>query len=148
MPRKEPEDSSIVSVRLPNDLIERLDRYLDWKATSQRRKATRNAAIRQALSLWLDDHEQRAGLVEPHTLRRQFQETYHHLSPHHDWVPIHQLRHLLRWPQERFDAMVEVLRATHQVELDTPELGDPHPHDLQESYHVHGQRYSRLRWGT
>src|SRR5688572_33348912 len=101
MPRKTPEDSSIVSVRLPDDLIERLDRYLDWRTTHKRLKSTRNAAIRQALSLWLDDQEQRDGLVAPHLLRRQFQDTYHRLSACHDWVSISQLRQHLRWPRER-----------------------------------------------
>ena len=60
MPKKVQDDSRIVSVRLPDDLVQRLDRYLDWCATSRRSKATRNAAIREALSAWLDDQEQRA----------------------------------------------------------------------------------------
>jgi len=96
MPKRESHDSRIVSVRLPDDLLQRLDRSLDWCATSRRRDTTRNAAIREALSAWLDDQEQRAGLVEPHTLRRQFQ------------------------------AAGARARA--------------------DSYHVHGQRYGRLRW--
>ena len=58
---KQPDDSRIVSVRLPADLIERLDRYLDWSDLHQRAKSSRNAAIREALSRWLDDQEQRAG---------------------------------------------------------------------------------------
>ncbi len=70
MPKKVQDDSRIVSVRLPDDLLQRLDRSLDWRATSRRSKATCNAVIREALSAWLDDQEQRAGLVEPHTLRR------------------------------------------------------------------------------
>ena len=115
MPTREPNDSRIVSVRLPDDLIQRLDRYLDWCATARRRDTTRNAAIREALSAWLDDQEQRAGLVEPHTLRRQFQAAYQSLHPHHDGVPIHRLRQLLQWPRERFDAVLEALRADHHV---------------------------------
>jgi hypothetical protein len=101
MPNQELESSRVVSVRLPDDLIQRLDRYLDWSDTYQRIKSTRNAAMREALSLWLDDQEQRAGLMEPHILQHQFQATYDSLSPRHDWVPISQLRHLLRWPRER-----------------------------------------------
>ena len=115
MPNRAPNDSRIVSVRLPDDLIQRLDRYLDWCATSRRRNATRNAAIREALRAWLDDHEQRAGLVEPHTLQRQFQAAYQRLHLHHDGVPIHRLRQLLQWPRERFDAVLEALRADHHV---------------------------------
>ena len=30
MPNSKPDDAQIVSVRLPRDLIQRLDRYLDW----------------------------------------------------------------------------------------------------------------------
>src|SRR6267143_1942976 len=81
MARKEPEDSRIVSVRLPDDLIQRLDRYLDWRATHQRLPSTRNAAMREALHAWLDQQEQLAGLLEPQALRRQFQATYNSIRP-------------------------------------------------------------------
>ena|SRR5438093_752844 len=59
------DNSRIVSVRLPDDLIRRLDRYLDWRETSGRVKFSRNAALREALRLWLDDQEQLAGFVSP-----------------------------------------------------------------------------------
>ena len=62
MPTTEQGHSRIVSVRLPDELIQRLDRSLDWRATSRRMTSTRNAAIREALSLWLNDQEQNAGL--------------------------------------------------------------------------------------
>jgi hypothetical protein len=146
MPKKDPDDARIVSVRLPNDLLQRLDRYLDWCTTSRRRPTTRNAAIRDAVRVWLDDHEQRAGLVEPHTLRRQFQAAYQRLHPHHDGVPIHRLRQLLQWPQERFDAVLEALRAAQQVDLATGTASEMGPQALADSYHVHGQLYVRLRW--
>ena len=73
MPKHAQDQARIVSVRLPADLLQRLDRVLDWQATARQRPATRNAAIREALRTWLDDHEQRAGLVEPHRLWQQFQ---------------------------------------------------------------------------
>ena len=66
------DNSRIVSVRLPAELIRRLDRYLDWSETSGRVKFSRNAALREALRLWLDDQEQLAGFVSPETLRGQF----------------------------------------------------------------------------
>src|SRR6266704_2035779 len=146
MPKREPNDSRIVSVRLPDDLIQRLDRYLDWCATARRRDTTRNAAIREALSAWLDDQEQRAGLVEPHTLRRQFQATYNSLSPRHEGVPIHRLRQRLRWPRERFDAVLEALRAAHHVDLEASTASEMGPQALEDSSHVHGQLSGRLRW--
>lgn len=48
MPSKEPEDSRIVRVRLPNTLVQRLDRLLDWQTTHRRRPITRNTAMREA----------------------------------------------------------------------------------------------------
>jgi metal-responsive CopG/Arc/MetJ family transcriptional regulator len=43
-----PEDSQVVSVRLPTTLVQRLDRVLDWHTTHRRRPTTRNAALREA----------------------------------------------------------------------------------------------------
>ncbi len=146
MPEKEPGESQIVSVRLPHELIRRLDRYLDWSELYQRVKSSRNAAMREALSSWLDGQEQIAGFLEPQAQRRQFQAAYQSLNKGHDWVAIHQLRQLLPWPRERFDAVVEALRADHQVELEGAEPSEMNDQAVQDSYHVHGQLYSRLRW--
>ena len=92
MPEKKPDDSQIVSVRLPRELIQRLDRYLDWRDRSSAGKSSRNAAFREALSSWLDDQEQLAGFLEPQTQRQQFQSAYHSLSKRHEWVAIPRLR--------------------------------------------------------
>ena len=146
MPRKEPDASRVVSVRLPDDLLQRLDRYLDWSAPHRRVPSTRNAAIREALSAWLDQQEQLAGLLQPHTLRRQFQATYNSIRHHHDGVPISRLRQLLRWPRERFDAVLEALRADQHVELEALKDNDLEAQASQDSSHVQGQRYVRVRW--
>jgi hypothetical protein len=146
MPRKEPDDSRVVSVRLPDDLLQRLDRYLDWSAPHGRVPSTRNAAIREALSAWLDQQEQLAGLLQPHTLRRQFQATYNSIRPHHDGVSISRLRELLRWPRERFDAVLEALRADQHVELEVLKDNALEAQARQDSYYVHGQLYVRVRW--
>jgi len=146
MPRKEPDDSRVVSVRLPDTLLQRLDRYLDWRASHRRVSSTRNAALREALSAWLDQQEQLAGLLQPHTLRRQFQATYHSIRHHHNGVPIYRLRELLQWPRERFDAVLEALRADQQVELEVLKDNAPEAQARQDSYHVHGQLYGRVRW--
>jgi len=53
MPRKEQGSSQVVSVRLPDELIRRLDRYLDWSDHGRRVKSSRNAAVREALRTWL-----------------------------------------------------------------------------------------------
>jgi hypothetical protein len=76
-------------------LIQRLDRYLDWRERHRRVKSSRNAALREALGLWLDDQEQRAGFLEPQAQRQQFQNAYHSLNKRHDWVAIHRLRQLM-----------------------------------------------------
>ena len=146
MPRKEPDDSRVVSVRLPDDLLQRLDRYLDWSAPHRRVPSTRNAAIREALSAWLDQQEQLAGLLQPHTLRRQFQATYTSIRHHHDGVPISRLRELLRWPRERFDAVLEALRAAQHGELEVLKDNALEAQARQDSYSVHGQLYGRVRW--
>jgi hypothetical protein len=146
MPRKDPDDSRVVSVRLPDDLLQRFDRYLDWSAPHRRLPSTRNAAIREALSVWLDHHEQLAGLLQPHTLRQQFQATYNSIRPHHDGVPISRLRQLLPWPRERFDAVLEALRADQHVELEALKDHNLEAQARQDSYHVHGQLYVRVRW--
>ena len=146
MPNKEPDDSRVVSVRLPNTLIQRLDRLLDWQTTHRHRTATRNAAMREALRGWLDQQEQLAGLLDPHVLRQQFRAAYDSLRPPPDGVPIHRLRRLLQWPRERFDAVLEALRAERSVDLEAlpePAFDAQATHD---SYHVHGQCYGRLRW--
>ena len=107
MPQHAQDQARIVSVRLPADLLQRLDRMLDWQATARHRPAPRHAAIREALRACLDDHEQRAGLVEPHRLWQQCQTAYQSLASHHDGVPIQQLRQRLPWPRERFDTVLE-----------------------------------------
>jgi len=102
--------------------------------------------MREALRGWLDQQEQLARLLDPHVLRQQFQAAYDSLRPPPDGVPIHRLRRLLRWPRERFDAVLEALRAEQHVDLEAltePALDDHATHD---SYHVHGQCYVRLTW--
>lgn len=146
MPRRVQDASQIVSVRLPDELMRRLDRYLDWRETARQLQSSRNAAIREALSTWLDEQEQLAGLVSPETLRQQFRAAYDRVSSHQAWVPISRLRHQLQWPAERFDAIVEGLRAARRVELESAAPGERRDVEVQASYVVHGHLYVRLRW--
>jgi hypothetical protein len=146
MPDSKSNDVQIVSVRLPRALIQRLDRYLDWQSLHRQAKSSRNAAIRQALHSWLDDQEQLAGFLEPQVQRQQLQSAYHSLSKRHGWVAIDHLRQLMPWSRERFDAMVETLRADHQVELERAEPGKMRENAIDACYQVHGQLYHRLRW--
>ena len=148
MPGRKQDDSQILSVRLPHEIVRRLDRYLDWSVFYRRVKLSRNAAMREALSNWLDHQEQLAGFLEPQAQREQFQAAYQSIAQRHDWATIHHLRHLLPWPRERFDAVLEGLRAAHQIELERAEPCEVSNQTIQDSYHVHGQLYRRLRWRT
>ena len=85
-------------------------------------------------------------LLQPHTLRRQFQATYNSIRHHHDGVPSSRLRELLRWPRERFDAVLEALRADQHVELEVLKDNALEAQARQDSYDVHGQLYVRVRW--
>ena len=138
--------SRIVSVRLPDELIRRLDRYLDWRETSGRVKFSRNAALREALRMWLDDQEQLAGFVSPETLRGPFRTAYDQVSQGRAWVLIPRLRQQLQWPQERFDTVLEGLRADGHGELARAKPDETHATDTQASDTVHGHLYLRLRW--
>ena len=146
MPGKKQDNSQVLSVRIPYELAQRLARYLDWSRFHQRIKLSRNAAMQEALSDWLDRQEQLAGFGEPQTQREHFQAVYRSIAKHHDWAAIHRLRQILPWPRERFDTVLEGLRADHQVELERAEPGEMSDESIEDSYHVHGQLYCRLRW--
>jgi hypothetical protein len=102
--------------------------------------------MQDALHTWLDHQEQLAGFIEPQAQRQQFQAAYQSVAKNHEWAAIPHLRQLLPWPRERFDAVLEGLRAAHQVELDSATPDEMSDQALQESYHVHGQLYARVKW--
>ncbi len=60
--------SKVLPVRIPFDLIERLDRYLDWAETRTGLRSNRNEALRQALAAWLESREEALGLPRPSSL--------------------------------------------------------------------------------
>ena len=68
------------------------------------------------------------------------------LSKRREWVAIDHLRQLMPWSRERFDAMVETLRADHQVALERAAPGEMRANAIEACYQVHGQLYHRLRW--
>ena len=102
--------------------------------------------MREALRGWLDQQEQLAGLLDPQVLRQQFQAAYDSLRPSPDGVPIPRLRRLLQWPRERFDTVLEALRAAQAIDLEPLPAQTFDTQAIHDSYHVHGQCYGRLRW--
>jgi Arc/MetJ-type ribon-helix-helix transcriptional regulator len=146
MPSKEHERSSVVSIRLPDPLLERLDRYLDWMEVHRGEKSSRNHAIRQGLTQWLDAEEEQGSMTHPDVFRRRFHAAYTSLRSGQDEVDIHRIRQLLNWPPARFDAMMERLRAESQVAL---HVGGPNglsDAERRHSYEVNGQLYLTLSW--
>ena len=146
MPSKEHDGSSIVTLRLPDDLLERLDRYLDWMMIYRGKKSSRSQAIRQALVRWLEVEEDQGGMTRSEVLRRHFQAAYTSLRSGRDEVEIHRLRQLLGWSVERFDAMVAQLRAEAQAVLHIGDASDLSDEERRHSYEVNGQLYVRLSW--
>jgi len=146
MPSKEHHTSSVVSLRLSDALLERLDRYLDWMEVHRAEKSSRNHAIRQALTQWLETQEEQGGMTHPDVLRRHFHAAYTSLRSGRDEVEIHRLRYLLGWPCDRFDAMVEQLRAESQVTLHVGDASGLSEVEQQHSYEVNDQLYLYLSW--
>ena len=110
------------------------------------RPSSRNHAIRQALTQWLNTQEEQGGMTQPEVLRRHFHAAYISLRSGRDEVEIHRLRHLLGWPCDRFDAMVEQLRAESQVVLHVGDASGLSDEERRQSYEVNGQLYFRLSW--
>jgi hypothetical protein len=123
----------MVRVRLPDARIRRLDRSLDWRETSGRITSSRNATLREALRLGLDDPEPLAGLVSPATRRGPFRAAYDPVGQGHAWVPLSRLRQQLQWPEERLNAVLEGLRAARHVELDRAKPGETNAPDIHDS---------------
>ena len=105
MPSKEQDGSSVVSLRLSDTLLDRLDRYLDWMANRRGETSSRNRVMRQALTQWLDSQEEQGGMTHPDELRERFYNAYRSLRSGQDRVEIHRLRRLLNWPSDRFDTL-------------------------------------------
>lgn len=146
MPSKEHDRSSILSLRLPDTLLARLDRYLAWMERRRGESLSRNQVIRVALAQWLDTAEAQGGMIHPEVLRQHFQAGYNALRSGNDAVQIQRLRQRLGWPPDRFDALVEQLRAESKVILYTGAARHLSDDEQQQSYEVNGQLYLSLAW--
>lgn len=146
MSKQAPSESSVISLRLSDTLLDRLDHYLDWMEVHQQQKLSRNHVLRLALTAWLEAEEAKGAMTHPDVLRERLHAAYNSLRKRQDRVAIHRLRHLLNWPADRFDAVLEYLRAESAVVL---HRGDPRRLSDEErrlSYEVHGQLYLTLSW--
>lgn len=146
MSSKAPDGSSVISLRLSDTLLERLNRYLDWMETHRGEKSSRNHVIRQALTQWLDRQEAQGGMTHPGLLRQRFHATYTSLRSGQQRVDIHRIRRLLNWPTDRFDALLEQLRAESQVALHAGDPSGLSDEERRHSYEVNGQFYLSLSW--
>ena len=108
--------------------------------------SSRNHAIRQALTQWLEAQEEQGGMTHPDVLRRHFHAAYTSLRSGRDEGAIHRIRRLLGCPDDRFDTMVEQLRAESQVALHVGNASDLSDEEQQHSYEVNGQVYLYLCW--
>ncbi len=146
MPSQEHGDSSVVSLRLSDSLLDRLNRYLDWMEFHQHEKVSRNHAIRLALTQWLEDQETQGGMTHPDVLRERFHNTYTSLRSGQDRVDVHRIRRLLNWPTDRFDTLLEQLRAESEVVLHVGDASGLSDEERRHSYEVNGQLYLTLSW--
>jgi Arc/MetJ-type ribon-helix-helix transcriptional regulator len=55
--------SQVLPVRIPVDLVQRLNRYLDLAETYTGLRSNRTEALRQALVYWLDAKEKALGIA-------------------------------------------------------------------------------------
>ncbi len=146
MPRQLQSGSSVISLRLSDALLGRLDRYLDWMEFHQHKKLSRNYVLRLALTQWLEEEEAKGAMTNPDVLRERFHNAYTSLRRRKDGVVIHRLRRLLNWPDDRFDAVLEQLRAEAKVVLHRGDPSNLSDEERRLSYDVHGQLYLTLAW--
>jgi hypothetical protein len=90
--------------------------------------------------------EEQGGMTHPDVLRRHFHAAYTSLRSGRNEVAIHRLRHLLGWPYDRFDTMVEQLRAESQVVLHVGDASGLSDEAQRQNYAVNGQLYLHLSW--
>jgi hypothetical protein len=141
-----PHGSSVISLRLSDALIDRLDQYLDWMEVHQHQKLSRNHILRLALTEWLEAEEAKGAMTHPDVLRERFHNAYKSLRKRKGRVAIHRLRHLLHWPTDRFDAVLEHLRAESEVVLHRGDASRLSDEERRLSYEVNGQLYLTLAW--
>ena len=146
MPSQPQGESSVISLRLSDTLLNRLDQYLDWMKAHQQKKLSRNHVLRLALTQWIEAEEANGAMMHPDALRERFHNAYNSLRKRQGSVAIHRLRSLLDWPTDRFDAVLEQLRAKSEVALHSGDPSRLSDEERRRSYEVNGQLYLALSW--
>ena len=125
----------------------------DWSETHTGLKATRNAALREALAAWLTVREQQVGFqppppaVPPARDAAAFQAAYQTVGQGGDFVRIHRLREALGWSHAAFDRVLAMLAAAYYIELHGGDPGSMTAEDLEGSYRdAHGTLYLTVSW--
>ena len=85
-------------------------------------------------------------MTDPDVLIERFHNACRSLRNGQERVEIHRLRRLLNWPTDRFDVLVEQLRADSQIALYAGDLSGLSDAEQRHSYEVNGQLYLSLSW--
>ena len=145
--------SRVLPVRIPEGLIERLDRYLDWAETRTGLRSNRTEALRQALASWLEAKEEALGIPRcaprPDTpeARQGWRAAYDAVGKGRDFVRIHRIRQALGWSRQDFDRVLAMLVAQYGVELHGGDPGSLNAAEVADSYHdASGTLYLTVSW--
>lgn len=145
--------SKVLPVRMPQGLIDRLDRYLDLAERHTGLRSNRNEAIRQALGSWLEGKEEGLSLDKPRTpmstpeARKQWRAAYDAVGKGGGFVRLHRIREALGWSREAFDRVLETLVAGYHVELHGGDPSRLSEAEVADSYQdARGTLYLTVSW--
>jgi Arc/MetJ-type ribon-helix-helix transcriptional regulator len=144
--------SKVLPVRIPEGLIDRLDRYLEWAERRTGQRANRNEAIRQALTSWLEAKEEIMPSVPQSPLstpeaRQQWRAAYNAVGQGEGFVRLHRIREALGWSGEEFDRVLETLVAGYHVELHGGDPSQLSAAEVANSYQdARGALYLTVSW--
>jgi len=156
-----------VMIRLPGELIERVDAFTSTLAASQQSgDVSRSAVIRflieHALTNAAATPRQRkepitAPTPEPQPRkkrltklndddRREFQGAYRAVGKGRDFVRIHYVRENLGWPSDDFEYVLNALSAEYTIELHGGDPSQLSREEINDSYMMNGTLYLTFSW--
>ena len=145
--------SKVLPVRMPQGLIERLDRYLDLAERHTGLRSNRNEAVRQALASWLETQEEALNINKPRMpmstpeARQQWRAAYNAVGKGEGFVRLHRIREALGWPRDEFDRVLATLVAGYHVELHGGDPSALSAAELANSYQdARGALYLTVSW--